>query len=224
MVLTQVEQTYLKLKNNWNIYISKLTGYTCLATDSVGMVYDNTGVFANYVPRTSVDTGWNNTGSDIIIPSEKLVWSLVSWLNNDYIPYWDGSKFINSSILDSNNIVIGVDNSSSCIETIPTIYDCNIWQVCPDDASVCSCEGAAFNVYAWDVCTFHSAGTWSTTTIGSWLMFFSSDDFLVSALKYEFNISQDPMYDVAKFFPTQMIFWMSKKMYVWFWYWCIWVW
>ena len=94
-----------EVKNNWNIYISKLTGYTCLATDSVGMVYDNTGVFANYVPRTAVDTGWNNTGSDTIIPSEKTVWSLVSWLNNDYIPFWDGSKFINSSIFKTTDFL-----------------------------------------------------------------------------------------------------------------------
>lgn len=94
-----------EVKNNWNIYISKLTGYTCLATDSVGMVYDNTGVFANYVPRTAVDTGWNNTGSDTIIPSEKAVWSLVSWLNNDYIPFWDGSKFINSSIFKTTDFL-----------------------------------------------------------------------------------------------------------------------
>lgn len=98
-------ENLFEVKNNWNIYVSKLTGYTCLATDSVGMVYDNTGVFANYVPRTAVDTGWNNTGSDTIIPSEKLVWSLVSWLNNDYIPYWDGSKFINSSIYKTINFL-----------------------------------------------------------------------------------------------------------------------
>lgn len=98
-------ENLFEVKNNWNIYISKLTGYTCLATDSVGMVYDNTGVFANYVPRTAVDTGWNNTGSDTIIPSEKLVWSLVSWLNNNYVPFWDGSKFINSSIYKTINFL-----------------------------------------------------------------------------------------------------------------------
>jgi len=32
----------------------------------------------DYVPYTAVDTGFNNTGSDTIIPSEKAVWSLVS--------------------------------------------------------------------------------------------------------------------------------------------------
>lgn len=94
-----------EVKNNWNIYVSKLTGYTCLATDSAGMVYDNTGVFANYVPYTAVDTGFNNTGSDTIIPSEKAVWSLVSWLNNDYIPIWDGNKFINSSIFKTTDFL-----------------------------------------------------------------------------------------------------------------------
>lgn len=94
-----------EVKNNWNIYVSKLTGYTCLATDSAGMVYDNTGVFANYIPRTSVDTGFNNTGSDTIIPSEKAVWSLVSWLNNNYVPFWDGSKFINSSIFRTTDFL-----------------------------------------------------------------------------------------------------------------------
>ena len=52
----------------------------------------------DYVPYTAVDTGFNNTGSDTIIPSEKAVWSLVSWLNNNYVPFWDGSKFINRSI------------------------------------------------------------------------------------------------------------------------------
>jgi len=30
------------------------------------------------VPRTAVDTGWNNKTSDTIIPSEKTVWSLVT--------------------------------------------------------------------------------------------------------------------------------------------------
>lgn len=58
-----------------------------------------------YIPRTSVDTGWNNTGSDVIIPSEKLVWSLVSWLNNNYVPIWDGSKFINSSIFKTTDFL-----------------------------------------------------------------------------------------------------------------------
>jgi len=168
----------------------------------------------DYVPYTAVDTGFNNTGSDTIIPSEKAVWSLVSWLNNNYVPFWDGNKFINSSISHSNNMIIGVDDSSSCIEAIPTIYDCNIWQVCPDDASICTCEDSSFNVYAWDVCTFHGAGTWSTTTIGSWLMFFSSDSFLVSALKYEFKIAQNPIYDVAKFFQHKWYFgWVKKCMY-----------
>lgn len=70
-----------EVKNNWNIYVSKLTGYTCLATDSAGMVYDNTGVFANYVPYTAVDTGFNNTGSDTIIPSEKAIVNYISGTN-----------------------------------------------------------------------------------------------------------------------------------------------
>lgn len=90
-----------EVKNNWNIYVSKLTGYTCLATDSAGMVYDNTGVFANYVPYTAVDTGFNNTGSDTIIPSEKAVWSLVGWLTNNYIPYRSWDRMYNSNFINT---------------------------------------------------------------------------------------------------------------------------
>ncbi len=50
----------------------------------------------SYVQRTAVDTGWNNTGSDTIIPSEKTVWGLVNGLTNNYIPYWSGDKLYNS--------------------------------------------------------------------------------------------------------------------------------
>ena len=63
----------------------------------------------NFVPRTAVDTGFNNTGSDTIIPSEKAVWSLVSWLNNNYVPYRSGGKFINSPFLFSTWIW-GIDS------------------------------------------------------------------------------------------------------------------
>lgn len=91
----------------WNIFMNELTGYTCLATDATGMVYDNTGVFTNYIPRTSVDTGWNNTGSDTIIPSEKTVRGLVDNLTNNYIPYRSGDKLFNSNMLFYTNTHIG---------------------------------------------------------------------------------------------------------------------
>ncbi len=200
------------LEINWEASYTNTWDMGTDDTDFASKWYVDTSL-TYYVPRTAVDTGFNNTGSDTIIPSEKAVWSLVSWLNNDYIPYWDGSKFINSSISHSNNMVIGVDDSS-CSPVAPNLYSCDIWQVCPDDASVCSCEGAGSDVYAWDICTFHGAGTWSTTTIGSWLMFYSSDSFLVSALKYEFKIAQNPIYDVAKFFQHKWYFgWVKKCMY-----------
>lgn len=77
---------------------SYATDYSGLNLTNPRWLVDKWYVDERYIPRTSVDTGFNHTGSDTIIPSEKTVWSLVSWLNNDYIPFWDGSKFINSSI------------------------------------------------------------------------------------------------------------------------------
>lgn len=59
-----------------------------------------------YIPRTAVDTGFNNTGSDVIIPSEKAVWSLVSWLNNNYIPYRSGDKLYDTKATWNWNSIV----------------------------------------------------------------------------------------------------------------------
>lgn len=67
--------------------------YTARSLPDVAFV---TGQLASYIPRTSVDTGFNNTGSDIIIPSEKTVRSTFSWLTANYIPYWNGTKLANT--------------------------------------------------------------------------------------------------------------------------------
>lgn len=85
------------LEINWEASYTNTWDMGTDDTDFASKWYVDTAL-TDYVPRTAVDTGWNNTGSDTIIPSEKAVWSLVSWLNNNYVPFWDGKKFINSSI------------------------------------------------------------------------------------------------------------------------------
>jgi len=85
------------MTGNWNTAFSRgdhaLVGYLTGEKDPIFMA--NSGL---YIPRTQVDTGWNNKGSDTIIPSEKVVWSLVSWVNNFNIPYFTWERFINSNL------------------------------------------------------------------------------------------------------------------------------
>jgi len=75
------------------VRLSQQTGYSCLGTNVSWDIIDN---WASFVAWTSVDTGFNNTGSDIIIPSEKTVRSTFSWLTANYIPYWNGTKLANT--------------------------------------------------------------------------------------------------------------------------------
>ncbi len=94
---------FVKLQTWWLVYQADYSGdYTNRSL--VDKEYVDT-VTDEYIPRTAVDTGFNNTGSDTIIPSEKAVWSLVSWLNNNYVPFWDGNKFINSSIFKTTDFL-----------------------------------------------------------------------------------------------------------------------
>lgn len=61
-----------------------------------------------YIPRSSVDTGFNHTGSDTIIPSEKAVWEIFSWLTLWYVPVWDSLNFVNTNIIYTwGNLGIG---------------------------------------------------------------------------------------------------------------------
>lgn len=81
-----------EVKQNWDIYVSKLTGYTCLATDAAGMVYDNTL------------TGF-------------LAASTVSTLTTNYVPYRNGAAFANSALFyNDNKVGIGTDTPSQALD------------------------------------------------------------------------------------------------------------
>lgn len=96
------------LEINWEASYTNTWDMGTDDTDFASKWYVDTSL-TDYVPRTAVDTGFNNTGSDTIIPSEKAVWSLVSWLNNNYVPYRSGGKFVNSPFLFSTWIW-GIDS------------------------------------------------------------------------------------------------------------------
>lgn len=87
--------------NTGSIYFNQLTNYTCLATDASGMIINQACVTGSYIPWAAVDTWRNNTGSDTIIPTEKLVYSLVSWLTTTYIPFRSGDKFYDTNTVYS---------------------------------------------------------------------------------------------------------------------------
>lgn len=113
-----------EVKNNWNIYVSKLTGYTCLATDADGMVIevdcavswslvetDPVWMAASGDYYTSNPLGYITGGQ---VPAETdPVWSAASGnycpktiytgLTNRYIPYRGGNRFFNSNIMFYTN-------------------------------------------------------------------------------------------------------------------------
>ena len=52
-----------------------------------------------YVPRTNIDTGFNNTGSDTIIPSEAAIWGLFNPLNTPYVTYRNDTGFASTTLM-----------------------------------------------------------------------------------------------------------------------------
>lgn len=57
--------------------------YLKTAKDMSGNTYVTTATTWTFIPWTAVDTGFNNTGSDVIIPSEKAVYNYIA--SNPYL-------------------------------------------------------------------------------------------------------------------------------------------
>ncbi len=87
--------TFFSDPDSWDIYVVSDYSNDYITTETDPIFMANSG---DYIPRTAVDTGWNNIWSDVIIPSEKTVWGLVSWLTTNYIPYWSWNRFYNTPI------------------------------------------------------------------------------------------------------------------------------
>lgn len=177
----------LTITNTWVIKLDQLTWYACLATDVNGAIYDNSSSFVWWV---DIDTGFNNTGSDIIIPSEKTVWGLVDWLTDTYIPYRSGDKFYNSNIR-RDWINLSMWNRDFSVGAIDWI---SIWTWTQITKSYGIAIWINSKVYwEWGVAiqNWYAAWTWSFSVVWWWAYWENSISFSTNSISnapYSFSM------------------------------------
>ena len=136
-----------------------ITGYT--ETDPI-----RSAVSWNYIPRLNVDTWFNNMTSDTIIPSEKTVWNVFTWLTTKYLPVRSWDKFYNSRIINNTN---WMEIWDSLTQASITMFDNSVMYLSPDSFSTVLSLSSGWNISFWWVITDFWTSTSGFTLRELWI-------------------------------------------------------